>query len=530
MKTNSTYNPDVLTCLANLSNDEVFTPPNIASDMLDQLPTEIWSDPHAKFLDPVTKTGIFLREIGKRLMIGLEYQIPDLQERINHIYSTQLYGIGITELTSLLSRRSVYCSKFANGKYSIVTNFSNAEGNISYERIEHEWANNNCKFCGANRTEYDRTQELETHAYKFIHTLEPEEIFNMKFDVIIGNPPYQLNVGNISGNSSKARAIYHMFIEQAMNLNPRYLTMIVPSRWMTRSTEGIPSDWLDKMINDKRIKVLHDFPDARICFPGVEIKGGVCYFLWERDYSGKCSYYLHQGDSEINPTPHVDYLNSRGAGVVIRDVKGQSIIDKIENIENKYIHDDKKNFSGLVSPKDFFTNKQKLTSSWNNFSKKQDDLHTVKYYLNKSFHKIPFAWIKSIDIPKNLESVQLHKVFIAAAGGSGTDSQVLGNPFYGEPGSACSQTYLVIGYDPNTHKLSKVECENIISYISTRFFRYLVSIKKKTQNGPRSVYQFVPMQDFSESWTDEKLYKKYGLSDDEVSFIESMIRPMEITK
>jgi len=348
----------------------------------------------------------------------------------------------------------------------------------------------------------------------------------MKFDVIIGNPPYQMGVGNESGNSSKAKAIYHKFVEQAQKLNPRFLTMIIPSRWMTRTTEGIPGEWIDNMLKDNKIKILHDFPNARDVFPGVEIKGGICYFLWQKDHTGKCEYFLHKKvDEKIEP--FIDYLDSRNIGIVIRDIQAQSIIDKIEKIEGKYYQDDSKNFFGLVSPKDFFTNKQKLTSSWNEYTKEKKSPCIIKYYLNKNMHKIPYAWIKESDIPKNKESVKLHKVYIPAAGGSGTDSQILGYPFYGEPNSVCSQTYLIIGYNPTLHKLTKKQCENIISYVKTRFFRYLVSIKKKTQNGPRMVYQFVPMQDFSKSWTDEELYKKYNLTKEEIDFIESMVRPMD---
>jgi site-specific DNA-methyltransferase (adenine-specific) len=518
------YNPDVLSCLANLSNDEVFTSPKLANEILDLLPKEIWKDKNATFLDPVCKSGVFLREIAKRLLEGLRNEIPDIQKRINHIYSKQLFGIGITELTSLLSRRSLYCSKNANGKYSISNSFENEQGNIFFQNIEHKWKNGKCEYCGASQAEYDREEGLETHAYQFIHNNLPDKIKNMKFDVIIGNPPYQLSVGNTAGNSSKARAIYHEFVAQAIKLNPRYLSMIIPSRWMTRSTEGVSDEWIDSMLKDKRIKTLHDFLDAKVCFPGVEIKGGVCYFLWEKDYQGKCDYYLHQDSKAIC---HTDYLDSKDIGVVIRDIQGKSIVDKIEKTEKGYIKDDKLNFSGLVSPKDYFTNKQKLTSSWKGYSVKENKTKNIKYYLNKNIHKNLCGWVSIEDIPKNLESVGLHKVYIPAAGGSGTDTQILGYPFYGEPNSVCSQTYLVIGYNPKLHNFTKKQCENIISYISTRFFRYLVSIKKKTQNGPRQVYQLVPMQDFSESWTDEKLYKKYKLTQEEIDFIESMIRPMQ---
>lgn len=517
-----TYNPDVLTCLANLSNDEVFTPPDVVNAMLDMLPQELFTDPNTTFLDPACKTGVFLREIAKRLIKGLEKKIPDLQARVDHIFHRQLFGIAITQLTALLSRRGVYCSKFPNSKFS-VTQFDSEQGNILFSRINHTWKDGKCTFCGANRAEYDRGEELETHAYQFIHTHNPEKIFNMKFDVIIGNPPYHLSVGNIKGNSSKAKAIYQKFMSQAMKLRPKFVVMITPSRWMTRSTEGIEDAWVDDMLNSNKFRVIHDFVDAGLCFPGVDIMGGVNYFLWDRDYNGKCEYYLHI--TKNNVMKKIDYLDSSHAGIVIRDVNAMDIINKIVKKHGNYLTDIDKNFSGLVSPKDFFTNKQTLISSWMGYSKTATAINNIKYYLNRNIHKCDFGWVKLSDVSKNHQSIPLNKVYIPAANGS--DNQVLGYPFYGEPNSVCSQTYLVIGYDPIKHNFTKEQCENIITYIKTRFFRYLVSIKKKTQNGPRGVYQFVPLQDFSKPWTDEELYKKYDLTQEEVDFIESMIKPME---
>jgi hypothetical protein len=541
------HNPDVLTCIANLSNDEVFTPPELANKVLDVLEgawaksnsgENLWANKELTFLDPCAKSGVFLREIVKRLSDGLSKEIPDLTERTNHILTKQVFGIGITELTSLLARRTIYCSKNANGIHSVARTFSTSEGNIWFERVEHDWDSGRCKYCGANASEYARSEEMETHAYKFIHTSTPQglaqELFggNMHFDVVIGNPPYQLSVGNTTGNSSKARAIYHEFITQAMALNPRYISMIVPSRWMTRSTEGIPDTWIDSFIDDHRVRVMHDFLDSKICFPGVDIKGGVCYFLWDRDNEGKCEYVLHSNSNETDVIRNEDYLNSKGIGIVVRDIQAVSIIDKIEKVEGDWLTKPEKNFSSLVSPKDFFTNKVQLTSSWDGFTEKKSGSNSIKYYLNKATHGIPHGYIKIDDVPKNHKTIKLNKVYIpAAAWGAAReeDDPVLGQPFVGEANSACSQTYLVVGYDPASHNFTKEECENIASYISTKFFRYLVSLKKRTQNGPRHVYQFAPVQDFSKSWTDQKLYKKYKLTQDEIAYIEKMIRPMVLS-
>lgn len=505
----SMYNPDVLTCLANLSNDEVFTPPEVANRMLDMLPEELWHDSSATFLDPACKSGVFLREIAKRLIEGLKEEIPDLQKRIDHIFHKQLYGIAITELTSLLSRRSVYCSKYPNSKYSI-TLFEDTSGNIRYKRIQHRWQNGKCLFCGVTKKEgtYDR-DEMEVHAYELIHTLHPERIFNMKFDVIIGNPPYQLNIGVEKENY--AVPIYQKFVEQAKKLNPRYLTMIIPARWYAGG-RGL-DEFRDEMLNDDRLSVIHDYPDAGDVFPGVQIKAGVCYFLWERDRHGDCSVTTHLNGDDIGPV--VRPLLEKGNDTFIRYNQAISIIQKVFNPVNR-------SFSELVSPQTPFG----IVTSYKGTDKPQSSTD-LKMYIsgNDKKYKGKAFYAPYDKITKGHDMIPWHKIYINMAG-SGSDSfphQILGKPFYGEPNTICNQSYLVIGPFKN-----KDECENAMSYIATKFFRFMVLQKKNAQHAMRGVYQLVPMQDFTKSWTDEELYKKYRLTEDEIAFIESMIKPMEL--
>src|SRR5574344_718204 len=497
------YNPDVLTCLANLSNDEVFTPPVVVNQMLDLLPEELWSNPDARFLDPVSKSGVFLREMAKRLDKGLENAIPDKQKRINHILTKQLYGIAITELTALLSRRSAYCSKAANGKYSICEEFDNEQGNVLFHRIEHTWQGGKCKYCGASETVYNRGEELETHAYEFIHTDKPEKIFNnMKFDVIIGNPPYQMSDGGGMGTS--AIPLYQEFVKQAKKLNPRFLSMIIPSRWFAGG-KGL-DEFRVEMLNDNRISKLVDYFDSNDCFPGVDISGGVCYFLWGRDRSGKCEVVSYRNNDKSSLERN---LLENGYSTFVRFNEAVSIIRKISKYKETSI-------TSMISVRKPFG----FTSSVPNIT--EEKLHnSIRIY---SYPQNGYISIK--EVTQNIHWVDKYKVMIAKAYGErGTFPYlVLGKPFIGEPGSCCSETYLVIGtYD------SSNTANNVVSYIQTKLFRFLVLLKKNTQNAPRGVYEFVPMQDFSESWTDEKLYKKYGLTEEEIAFIDSMIRPMEIT-
>jgi len=507
------YNPDVLSTLANLSSDEVFTPPEIANQMLDLLPKDLWSNPETTFLDPACKSGVFLREIAKRLIDGLEDEIPDLQERLDHIFHNQIYGIAITELTSLLSRRSTYGSKYANSIFSF-SEFDNPIGNIKFNIIEHTWDGNRCKYCGASKSEYDSREGLETHAYEFIHRKKTEEIFNMKFDVIIGNPPYQLSDGGGTGDSAKP--IYNLFIEQAKKLNPRYISMIIPARWL-KGGKGLKNFRKD-MVEDLSIRYIYDFEDAKNIFPGINLDGGVCYFLWDRDYRGKVDYYYHGLDGSMNFSHR--YLENKFSDTVIRDARQYSIIEKALSLNEL-------RFETIVSPRNPFGLNSDLFNRPKKYQHLQLSNKKLKNYVEvygvegiKGGAKRTSKFINISYIEKNIESINKYKLFFSKA--YMTTSTVPPEIIKGYPNSVSTETFLKIG-DFDTEE----EMINCLKYIKGKFFRALLFYNRHSLNISRASFAFIPIQDFSKSWTDEELYKKYDLNQEEIEFIESMIKPME---
>jgi hypothetical protein len=533
-------NPDVLSCIANLSSDEVFTPPGLADQMLDMVAEawaasnageSIWSNSQVTFLDPCTKTGVFLREIVKRLVDGLADEITSLEDRVDHILTKQVFGAAITELTSLLTRRTIYCSKYADGVHSVAKSFSGGEGNIWFERTDHDWVKSTgkCRYCGASQDTYKRDVALETHAYPLLHTSDVRrrvsEAFgdNMQFDVIIGNPPYQLSDG---GYGTSAGPIYQHFVDRAKELDPRFLSLVIPARWFAGG-KGL-DEFRERFLADRRLRVIHDYWQVGDVFPGVAVQGGILYFLWNRDQPGECEVTTHYAGKALSTSRRP--LLEPGADVFIRFNEAVPILKKIAAAEGgeagSVLLPPGKRLAELVSSRKPFG----LDTAFKvRLNRREGD---VAAYWNggPGFKQGGKGWTARADVTAGHQLIDRWKVFVGRAygdrggGGASRDAPpraVLGRPFVGEPGSVSTETYIAVG--PLD---SEAEANNLISYISCKLTRFLVLLHKPSQDATRKAYTFVPRQDFTKPWTDAELYAKYGLTEEEIAFVEWMIRPM----
>ena len=495
-----TYNPDVLSCIANLSSDEVFTPPEIANKILDMLPQELFQNPNTTFLDPACKSGVFLREITKRLITGLESTIPNLEERIDHILKKQVYGIAVTELTSLLSRRGLYCSKFPNSEFSVST-FDTVEGNIRYRISQHTWKNNRCTLCGANQEQYDRGDDAENYAYEFIHTAHPEKLFGKHFDVVICNPPYHLSDGG-GGSGKSATPIYQKFVLNALKLNPKYLAMIIPSRWFSGG-KGL-DEFRSTMLSDKRMSLIFDYADSKDCFSsGVDIPGGICYFLWDSTHNGDCTItnMLKRGETVVATRPLDEY------STFIRQNRAVNIVKKVLAKNEKLMSEvvlSRRPF-GLDSAIKFDANGDLVLRS-------SAGLGSIKSTKVTAGHDIINKW-----------NTIISKVTTEHAGVPDKDGRmrVLAVVETLAPGAVCTESYLVIDSFDNER-----EANNLANYLRTKFVRFLMTQMLASMNMSKSTFSFVPCQDFSRAWNDNDLYVKYGLTKEEIALVENTMKPM----
>lgn len=494
---NESYNPDVLACLANLSSDEVFTPPALANRVLDLLPGEIWTDPNLKFLDPFTKSGVFLREITIRLSKGLALEIPDTEERINHILRNQVFGIATSELTSLIARRTLYCSKTANGEYSITDTFDNEQGNITYERLDHEWANGKCIRCNANQLNpvFSRSSEFENLAYPFLHLKNESLLANNTFDIIVGAPPYHLQ--DSDGNPG-ASPIYPLFVEKAKSLNPKLLAMIIPARWFAGG-KGL-QDFRSTMLNDKSISKLIDFPITNDIYKGLKVIGGICIFLRDLTHNDDCEV-----ETNMNGISSVAKRNLSEFDTFVRFNDAIPII-------RKFIKTGSPSLEGKVS-------QQKPFGLRTNYKGK--DHGELKVYMRNGT-----SFCNESDIKVNRDLIDKWKVLTTMGYGEGGEIKgypryIINKPVISEPGSICTETYIVVNaFD------SKEEAENFKVYLETKIIRFLIGMRKNTQHVSSDRFKFVPDLPMGTKWTDEILRKKYEIAENEYKFIESLISPI----
>jgi site-specific DNA-methyltransferase (adenine-specific) len=512
-------NPDVLTCIANLSNDEVFTPPELSNQMLDLLAetwardnggADIWADPTVTFLDPFTKSGVFLREITSRLTKGLEGTIPDLQDRVDHILTKQIFGIAITHLTALLARRSVYCSKFADGQHSIARTFGNPDGNVWFEPVDHMWSSDRrCSLCGASESMFDRGEGLESHAYALIHTDNPRDLIalafgdDMQFDVIIGNPPYQID----DEGGHRPVPLYQKFVTQAKALEPKYLVMVTPSRWMAGGL-GLGS-FRAEMLSDKRIRTLVDFPVSREVFSGVEVKGGVSYFLWSRDEPGLCKFTsVRDGVSSPIVERRLDTYD-----ILVRDSMGLALLKRV-------LSQGEPSFEEVVASVRPFGDK--LRSNFRDYKYDKTSAYSVSLLVNEKGQRVE-VWTKQEYVTSNQALAAGWKVFLPKAGSDGGQrlpSSVIGTPRLGRPGQVSTETYLAIGPFK-----TKREASNALAYLETQTARYLISLRKISQDNVPSTFKWLPIQDWQEPMTDESLRDKYRITREESIHINKMVAP-----
>ena len=460
------------------TNTRVFTPQKIVKEMLDALPPEVWNS-KTTFLDPAVKSGVYLVEIYNRLMETPELikDFPDEQDRAIHIYKNQLFGIAIDNFCCLMTQRNLY------GHIGGESNIRLIDGYMDLVK--------------------NKDSRFYTEAVK-------KEFNNMKFDVIIGNPPYQEMTGG-GRNENGATPVYDKFISKAQKISDRYISMIIPAKWFTGG-RGLNA-FREEMLTCNKITYMVDYPNSTDVFEDIDLAGGVCYFLMDVKHNGDCNF-----TSIINGSKNTKRrkLLEDGCDIFIRSNEAVEIYKKV-SMKTKLKFDSLMHVAGAF----------KIDSYVDSYVNPHNENMVYMYDYSNA------GYINRNEVCENTELLSKYKVFISKAYGERGNGPffITGKPFLGEPNTCCSISYLTIG-----GYASKNICENIINYIKTRFFRFLVGIKKNTQNGNLGVYELVPLQDFTNQsdidWSqsisdiDKQLYKKYNLTDEEIDYIEKTIKPM----
>ena len=503
------HGPDILDFIADLSNDEILTPPKVVNRVLDLLPVAVWTDPSLRWLDPACKSGAFLREVAKRLFHGddrpgflhqgLKGAFPDEADRREHIFKNMLHGIALTELTAMESRRTLYYTKDPTHKKYAAAPFSKRQpgGLIDFDPgLDHSYEGGSCHFCGSPEGSFDG-EGRERHAYGFIHR-SAEEIEAMKFDVVIGNPPYQLRDG---GGGASAMPIYQLFVEQAFRLKPRYVSMIIPSRWFAGG-KGLDA-FRERMLASTHFRHLVDHPDATEIFPGVKIEGGVCYFLWDVTYDGPCHFVLMRNDG---PGPAMDRFLGEHGEIFIRFNEALPIIERVTANTSRFLDE------SVSTRRPFGIGNDAAGGPV-----------STKAQSVRLYSRSGTTWISPLDVKANHALAAQWKVMTSKAGQNviAYPNQIIGRVFVGAPDSVCTESYLVAGAF-NTQS----EADNLASSLRTRFVRFLIAMRMSSHNLTQSTFAFVPVLDMSRAWSDVDLYRHFQLSQDEVRFVESIAKEM----
>ena len=461
-----------LTQFGRMSDSEIVTPKNIAKDMIAMLP-DMDNIEEVKFLDIASKQGEFAYAIYNRFAT------------VNEAVKNNIYSLPTSKL----------CYEFTRKIYTLL--------DMPIENII------------ADFTTYDLIRE---------NNEEKIEILNdMKFDVIVGNPPYQKSNGG-GLNRSSGTAIYDDFVTVAKSLSPRLINMIMPSRWFAVQG-GKLETFRNTMLEDKHISTLHDYNNAEDCFgKSVELKGGVCYFLRDTEHNGDCNVNIHCGNEIISETRA---LKNQHTEVYVRYQKYLDILQKVQNIGES-------SFSTIVSPNDPFGFDSRIEGTMRRV-KVNPSLKPIKDGVEFYYHgwrTKGIGFVKKESVKRNKEWIDKVKVLIPKAWGIGDTSKDSLTPLIVSNPSCCYETYLIVGPFEII-----AEAKNVVKYMQTKFFHLLVAILKNTQNAMQGAYRYVPLQDFTNDsdidWSksvaeiDQQLYAKYGLDESEIAFIESKIKPME---
>jgi hypothetical protein len=490
-----TAEEDIFELIPNQKTNQIFTPKKVVQMMINQLEVHdpsLFTRTDSKFIDLYMKSGMYITEIVKKLYHNTREQYKSDEDCLKHILENQVYGLAPTPILQGITKSYIFGFDVDN------------------------------KISRNNFIQHDITPEAQQAQAKE----KLQELFNlqkdMKFDAVVGNPPYQESDG---GAQASAKPIYNYFVESAKEINTKFINLIMPTRWYAGG-KGL-DDFRKQMLNDKHIVEIHDFLNPNIIFPSTNIRGGVCFILWDNDYNNEKDLVkvVTYGDSLLDKKELKRKLKLDGEDIFIRNVKSIEIIKKIKS-QKEF-----SSFENHISPRRPFDIDANIFKDTNKYKRDKKELDNPITCYGKGKQT---GFLEREEITKNIEWIDKFKVFTPRANNIGTelnDDNL--NTFIGEPGTICTESYIAVGADLS---LDKVSSNHLSKYLTTIFVRFMHSLAKASQDATSKTYKFVPLQDFTTNsdidWSksipeiDGQLYKKYNLTPDEIAFIESMIKSM----